>query len=93
MTVRYFVIHSSLLYIDSLSRNHSLCTVIKSEGPISFKSGQSVADCHQLKAMPRLCFNKNVSIMPQFGLPLFFSYGTSLVQIISKNNQTSLSQS
>ena len=65
MTVRYFVIHSSLLYIDSLSCNHSLRTVIKSEGPISFKNGQSVADCHQLKAMPRLCFNKNVSIMPQ----------------------------
>ena len=33
---------------------------------------------------------KSVSIKPHFYLPLFFSMETFLVDIISKNNQTSL---
>ena len=64
----------------------------KVEGPISFKSFESVADSHQFKTMPRL-FIKKLFYSTTFLSVLAFFYGTSLLQIISKNNQTSLRQS
>ena len=96
----YFVIHSLKLYIDSLSCNQSLCIGIKAEGPISFKSTESVARVINLKKYISFVI-KSLSIVPHFFLPLLSYYATSLVQIISnnnnnnnnKNNQTSLCQS
>ena len=67
----------------SLLCNESLCMGIKAEGPISFKSVKSVNDSHQFKTIHRL-YNKKLSIVPHLFLPLLFSYGTSLVQIISR---------
>ena len=57
-TLQYFVIHYLYIYIDSLSCKQSLCTGIKSEGPISFKNVESVVDSHQFKTIHRLFIKK-----------------------------------
>ena len=62
---------------------------IKAKGPISFKSVESVADSHQFKTIHRL-YKKKFFHKSTF-LPAFaFSMESFLVEIISKNNQTSL---
>ena len=58
ITILYYIslciVHSSLLYIDSLSCNQSLCSGIKAEEPISFKSTEPVADSHLFKTIDRV---------------------------------------
>ena len=77
----YFVIHSSELYIDSLSCNQSLCVGIKAEDPISFKSVESVADSYQFKTIHRF-YNKKLLHCTAF-LYVFFPWDFSC----TNNNQ------
>ena len=63
--------HSSQLYIDSLSCNQSLCTGIKAEGPINFKSRDQLLTVMNLKQYTGYLLNK-LSIVPKFCWPLLF---------------------
>ena len=61
----------------------------KAKGSFSFKSGESVADSHQFTTMHRIFIKKLFHCTTFFSAFPFFSYGTSLVQVVSENDQTS----
>ena len=75
----------------SLFFNQSLCTGIKPEAHISFKSAESVADSHQFKTIHQFYNKKLFQCYAVLTVFVFFLWDFSRVKKI-KNNQTSLCQ-
>ena len=82
-TLLYFVKHSSQFIVYSLSCNQSLCTGIKVKRSLVLKVLSHLLTVINLKQCSGFII-KSFFIVPHFCLPFRCSYGTSLVQIISR---------
>ena len=82
-TLLYFVKHSSQFIVYSLSCNQSLCTGIKVKRSLVLKMLSQLLTVINLKQCTGFII-KSFFIVPHFCLPLLCSYGTSLMQIISR---------